>query len=505
MVTTRSGMVGKLLVHNRRCTHMKFWPLIEFKSIGLFLIVLLLPALAQRSPSGAAVRYVNQLPAVLSRVKVVLSKDGPAVEITSSRRIVPSITKLEGPLRMVIDLQNVEMSISKKPIKVQSEDIGAIRMYQYTTSPPVARLVVDLRKPLTYTVNHIDDRLLIRLHVEARTATAKPPSLPTLAKGPGPVAVPVSTASYGNVVSADRMVSGASVTAGQDTMLLRLPRGGEIYVCPSTAVSLARAPNGSDLQVGMSIGGIEMHYALENSTDEIMTPAFRVLLRGPGEFHYAISADSRGNTCMRGLAGNTAPAIVSELMGAGVYEVQPDDKIVFHTGSVSTADTALHSGSTHIVETALPRDCGCPPPSVPTLIASNGADPNLPRAVQLAQSDEQQKLGSANSPSASKQELAGSSAEAASGPTAALPALKANEPGIVISAPMVFNAAESATVLPVADAPVAEAKAMPVVSSGRLASIQPEVSPFVPSSRDTAAPRRGFGAKVKHVLRAIFL
>src|SRR5580704_9543950 len=131
---TRSGIVGKLLVHNRRCTHMKFWPRIEFKSIGLFLLVLLLPALAQRSPSRAVVREVNQRPAVLSRVKVVLSKDGPAVEITSSSRIVPTISKLEGPLRMIIDLQNVEMSISKKSIKVPSEDIGAIRMYQYATS-----------------------------------------------------------------------------------------------------------------------------------------------------------------------------------------------------------------------------------------------------------------------------------------------------------------------------------------------------------------------------------
>jgi AMIN domain len=459
-----------------------------------------LPALAQVSNPVPDSNGARDTPIVLSRVTVILDQGAPAVEITSNRRIVPTITTSDRPRRITVDLQNAEMSISEKRIKVHSEDIAGIRLHQFTTSPPIARLVVDLRKPLTYTVDNVGDKLILRLHVEKEEAIAKPPSIPTLTKSLEPVAVPVSPASYGNVVSADRLVSGASVTAGHDTMLLRLPRGGEIYVCPSTSVSITSAPNGADLMIAMSTGALETHYALEHSTDAIMTPDFRILLRGPGEFHYAISADSRGDTCMRGLPGNTATAVVSELMGEGVYEVEPDDKIVFHMGRVSATDTALHSGSTHIIETALPQDCGCPPPRAPELIASNGANPNLQGTMRLAQPDDWQKKESATSQSALESKIGDSASPANAGPeTAALPALKADEPHVMISAPIVFNAPAIASPPPVEDS-----RDLPIVSAGRFASIQPEVSPPVSSEPIGAKPHRGLGARLKHVLKAIF-
>jgi hypothetical protein len=253
--------------------------------------------------------------------------------------------------------------------------------------------------------------------------------------------------------------------------------------------------------IAMGTGALETHYALEHSTDSIMTPDFRILLRGPGEFHYAISADSRGNTCMRGLPGNTATAIVSELLGDGVYEVEPDDKIVFHMGRVSAADTALHSGSTHVVEIALPQGCGCPPPSAPELIASNGANPDLQGPMGLAQPDDQQRKESTHSLSAAEDKMGGSSSQSNAGPeTAALPALKANEPRVMISAPIVFNAPAAAVPPPPEDS-----RDLPVVSGGRFTAIQPEVSPPARSETISGKQHRGFRARLKHVLKTIFL
>jgi hypothetical protein len=228
--------------------------------------------------------------------------------------------------------------------------------------------LVNERKPLSYTWDAAGNRLTIRLHMESEEALAKPPSVPALARDPEaePVAIPVSTG--GHVMFADLQASGSSFSASFSTKTLRLARGGEVHVCPGTTVSIVHPKNGGDLLLAMGVGALETHYALEQSADTILTPDFRILLRGPGEFHYAIRADSRGNTCVRALPGNTAPVIVYESIGNGQFEVAPSEQLVFHAGHVSAADPAFHTGQLAQVETVLPEDCGCPPP-VPVLRA----------------------------------------------------------------------------------------------------------------------------------------
>ena len=147
--------------------------------------------------------------------------------------------------------------------------------------------------------------------------------------------------------------SGSSVSAGDAAAVLELKRGGEVRICPKTSVSVASSASGRDLLWGMNTGAIEAHFRLESSADTVMTPDLRILLAGPGIFHFAISSNERGDACVKALASNTASLIVSELTGDGTYQVKPNEQIVFRGGRVANADALV------------PPECGCPPPEPP--------------------------------------------------------------------------------------------------------------------------------------------
>jgi hypothetical protein len=72
------------------------------------------------------------------------------------------------------------------------------------------------------------------------------------------------------------------------------------------------------------------------------------MLPGPGDFNFAISADKKGNTCIRALESNTASIVVAEMMGDGTYQVLPNEQVTFSDGKVSNA---VPFGR-----------CGCAPP-----------------------------------------------------------------------------------------------------------------------------------------------
>src|SRR6202167_5539707 len=299
----------------------------------------------------------SQTAATVVHFNVFLKDGTPAVEIITTAPVKPKITKLDEPMRLAIDLPNTNMSVPRKLVQVKSQDVSAIRLELSATDPPQVHVEIDLLKPLDYTWESAGNRLLVQLRA---IAAKSQPALP-----------PIAAVDYTNVVPVDRVPSGSSVTALSDTTVMRLRRGGDFYVCPRTTVSVNRSRNGPDLMLAIGVGALETHITLGDSTDEVVTPDFRILLRGPGEFDYAIRADAQGNTCVRTLPGNTSSAIIYELMGNGRFEFQPKDQIVFHGGRLNPEDTALHSASGD--NTILPVDWGCPPPPRPMLLASNAA------------------------------------------------------------------------------------------------------------------------------------
>ena len=452
---------------------------------------------AQVSPQpGTATSRSRTQSTIVQSVNVSDTPDALEVIISSSAPITPSLQLVSNPSRLVIDLPGAMVSLQRKRISYTSDLIKAVRADQFQANPPVARVVVDLLAPVAYSWTGDGNRLVVSMR--AAQAPAKPPSVPTLMPSAQPVAVPVSAGNSGTAVLAGgRMAAGTSLTAGAETAILSLAHGGEVRVCPGSTVSVTPAQNKRDLLLSMGTGAMETHYALGASADSVLTPDFRILLAGPGEFDYAISVDSRGNTCVRTLPGNTASVIVTELMSDGTYQVKPSEQVVFRSGQIN------------LRESAVPLNCGCPASRPEVLRASASApsgpvasESSMPASARLAAPG----IAGAPTPFPYSSASGGSSQVTVSiaPPDVALPASQPNDVHIQVDAPFVFRATDPPP------APSREIAQLPPMFQTQtppfpVVALPPSQKSLSSQKAESAPPQRhGFFGKLRGFFAAIF-
>ncbi|HKW24436.1 MAG TPA: AMIN domain-containing protein [Terriglobales bacterium] len=316
--------------------------------------------------------------AVVQHIAVVPSSKGLSVQITTDRAVRPHLSRLDNPIRIVIDLEGAVLPGGWRRIPVKNQDISEVRASQWKQSPPIARIVVQLRVAHEFSVITTGNKVALWLLPGASQtanqrgegvaeAQAQTPAAPAATPAPTPVSQPAT--SYEPVANFETLHGAQSVMAMGNPTVLRLPRGGEIHVCPGTSLSVTPSKSGRDLMLGLSTGTIETHYPLGAAADVILTPDFRILLPGPGEFDMAVSADSQGNTCVRTLPGNTSAAVVSEIMGNDTYQVNAGDQVLFHGGRLQNASTVAN------------LNCGCPLRTVPVMRAEGQPPPATAAAV----------------------------------------------------------------------------------------------------------------------------
>jgi hypothetical protein len=430
--------------------------------------------------------------AAIKSFRIVQEKDGQAVEILSTRPLVPSIQAVSDPDRLVIDLPNARLDTRQKKISVQADQIGAIRADQFQQNPPVARVVVDLLAPRTYTWDAAGNRLVVHLGKspdQASSSPFQPSGTPSLTPAPQPVVAAVRSASP-TVLAEIEKGAGSTIAAGPDTTVLNLSRGGEVHVCPGTTVSVTPSQNHHNMMLSLNTGALEAHFSLDASSDSVMTPDFRILLVGPGEFHYAISADNQGNTCVRALPGNTASAIVTELIGDRTYQVKATDQLVFRSGHLDRVDMAV------------PLECGCPPPRNAQLQAAS----NPP--IQSQNHAQAKDLPPVNSNPAPAADATHANTVPSNIPDAPLEAsLAPNDLHVQVTEPFVFHATGPPPP-PIADVHTLPVDSRPLAAPALAAPLPPATSATPIAGTETApenhAPVRGFFRKIGGFFAALF-
>lgn len=474
----------------------------------IMMVAIGIPANVFSQNVSAPANPVDNSASVIRGLSVVRDASGSSIEIISTRPVKPSVQALDSPPRIVIDLPNAISAIKARQIQVLQGNILTMRIEPYRSVDPRLKIVVTLLVPHGYSTDSQGNRLLVHLkppvdpYKATHEASPQKPSeqmqVASAAPAEMPAIVPV-TSGVGNVVLAGRrFAAGSAITAGSETATLQLSRGGEIQVCPGTSLSVTPSKNAKDLMLGLSTGAMEAHYGLQNSSDTVLTPDFRIVFSGPGRFDYAISTDSKGNTCVRGLRGNSGAATVSELIGDRSYQVKPSEQAMFHSGRIDKVDTDV------------PLECGCPPP-VPIL----KADAASARVVQdsdaanvtLAPGPLTQSAGATSGEATSEKFT--SEAEANKGGVAGRQTLSngpeiqplahedAGATHVQVEAPLVF---ESKSMLASRSNPIIAAETLPVLEPASIMTLETKALPPVPD----APVHRGLMARVRGFFAAIF-
>ena len=149
--------------------------------------------------------------------------------------------------------------------------------------------------------------------------------------------------------------NGSTITAGNETVPIALNRGGELKLCATTSIHLARdrsiqAPDASGLMLGLDRGAIEAQYETSKYSDVLLTPDLRILISGPGEADLSIRVSRQGDTCIDNRGSNAPYITVTSQLEGGLYRVQPGQHVSFQHGSLREVVDTEH------------EPCGCPAP-----------------------------------------------------------------------------------------------------------------------------------------------
>jgi len=120
---------------------------------------------------------------VVKAINVTPGRNGIDVQISASGELVPVVTRVSNPERLVVDIPGVVVNSSRR-IAVDSGAVKAVRLAQNSAKPPVARVVIDLLAASDYELVPGENQLTVAVHGSSSARKRSDPAV--AARGPEP-------------------------------------------------------------------------------------------------------------------------------------------------------------------------------------------------------------------------------------------------------------------------------------------------------------------------------
>jgi hypothetical protein len=136
-----------------------------------------------------ALAQATGAPATIRRINVLNQGGNFELEIDASAPFVPQTQVITGPDRLIVDFPGALPGPGLRPVIVSIGAVKGVRMGLFQSSPPITRLVVDLKSPQPYQVFPSGRTVIVKImQHDAHAAIA--PLQPTVAANvpPPPVA-----------------------------------------------------------------------------------------------------------------------------------------------------------------------------------------------------------------------------------------------------------------------------------------------------------------------------
>ncbi len=197
-------------------------------------------AAAQASAPGAVVVGKH----AISKIRVANDGQALTIEVSTNSPAVPDTQRLENPDRLVFDFPGFVLQGPAQRLSVNKGPVTTVRASLFQVSPPLSRIVIDLKEPASVELQPMEDKVLIRVPFEtsASTPIEKPPEKEVPPPAPAPLTQSTSVASGDNAHPAASSAAQPIAPPPAKEPLLSKPNSEYDVLARAQAVTLEELP-----------------------------------------------------------------------------------------------------------------------------------------------------------------------------------------------------------------------------------------------------------------------